>query len=72
MLLTRARLLNPRARRPGGSMLRRQSRQSRPSPWDSDEILRDELFSIERLEQHAAQPGRRTADHTTTDTSPAA
>jgi cyclic beta-1,2-glucan synthetase len=53
MLLTRARLLNPRARRPGGSVLRRQSRQSRPSPWDSDEILRDELFSIERLEQHA-------------------
>ena len=25
-----------------------------PSPWDSDEILRAELFSIERLEQHAA------------------
>ena len=24
------------------------------SPWDSDEILRAELFSIERLEQHAA------------------
>jgi len=27
---------------------------SHASPWDSDEILRAELFSIERLEQHAA------------------
>ncbi len=24
------------------------------SPWDNDEVIRDELFSIERLEQHAA------------------
>ena len=24
------------------------------SPWDNDEILRAELFSSERLEQHAA------------------
>ncbi|HSC08815.1 MAG TPA: hypothetical protein VLD59_18475, partial [Steroidobacteraceae bacterium] len=24
------------------------------SPWDNDELLREELFSIERLEQHAA------------------
>src|SRR4029077_2237384 len=29
-------------------------RRSRLSPWDNDEILRAELFSIERLEQHAA------------------
>src|SRR5208283_4552916 len=29
-------------------------RRSRASPWNSDEILRAELFSIERLEQHAA------------------
>ncbi|MGO9514441.1 MAG: GH36-type glycosyl hydrolase domain-containing protein [Steroidobacteraceae bacterium] len=29
-------------------------RRSPASPWDSDEILRAELFSIERLEQHAA------------------
>ena len=27
---------------------------SRVSPWDNDELLREELFSIERLEQHAA------------------
>jgi len=26
---------------------------SRVSPWDNDEVLREELFSIERLEQHA-------------------
>src|SRR5688500_14610272 len=24
------------------------------SPWNTDEIIREELFSIERLEQHAA------------------
>ncbi len=29
-------------------------RPSAASPWTSDEILRAELFSIERLEQHAA------------------
>ncbi len=29
-------------------------RHSPASPWDSDELLRAELFSIERLEQHAA------------------
>jgi cyclic beta-1,2-glucan synthetase len=29
-------------------------RRSPLSPWNSDEILRAELFSIERLEQHAA------------------
>src|SRR5580692_12833019 len=29
-------------------------RASRVSPWDNDEILRAELFSSERLEQHAA------------------
>jgi cyclic beta-1,2-glucan synthetase len=29
-------------------------RRSLESPWDSDDILRSELFSIERLEQHAA------------------
>jgi len=26
----------------------------RASPWDDDEVLREELFSVERLEQHAA------------------
>jgi cyclic beta-1,2-glucan synthetase len=29
-------------------------RSSPASPWDNDEILRAELFSIERLEEHAA------------------
>src|ERR1700726_1493166 len=29
-------------------------REPRVSPWDSDEILRADLFSSERLEQHAA------------------
>ena len=29
-------------------------RRSSASPWDNDEILRAELFSIERLEEHAA------------------
>jgi cyclic beta-1,2-glucan synthetase len=29
-------------------------RRSPASPWNSDELLRSELFSIERLEQHAA------------------
>ena len=29
-------------------------RRAPPSPWASDEILRAELFSVERLEQHAA------------------
>src|SRR6202162_1503455 len=28
--------------------------RSTASPWNSDEILRAELFSVERLEQHAA------------------
>ncbi len=32
----------------------RAFRRRSPSPWTSDEILRAELFSIERLEQHAA------------------
>ena len=36
-------------------------RPSRASPWNSEELLREELFSVERLEQHgrslaAAQP----------------
>src|SRR6185503_2952750 len=30
------------------------SRVSRISPWDNDAVLREELFSIERLEKHAA------------------
>ena len=29
-------------------------RVSRVSPWDNDDVLREELFSIERLEKHAA------------------
>jgi cyclic beta-1,2-glucan synthetase len=38
-----------------GLGLRRAFRLRSPrSPWNSDEILRAELFSIERLEQHAA------------------
>ena len=37
------------------SLVRRAlGRRSPASPWDSDEIVRAELFSIERLEQHAA------------------
>ncbi len=37
------------------SLVRRAlGRRSPASPWDSDEIVRSELFSIERLEQHAA------------------
>ncbi len=35
-------------------MRRAFGRRSRLPPWDNDEILRAELFSIERLEQHAA------------------
>ena len=33
---------------------RARRRRSSASPWSNDEILRAELFSIERLEQHAA------------------
>jgi cyclic beta-1,2-glucan synthetase len=51
-------------------MRRALGRSARPSTWDNDEILRAELFSIERLEQHAgslaaAQPitQRRGARH---------
>ena len=37
------------------SLLRRTlRRRPRPSTWDNDDILRGELFSIERLEEHAA------------------
>ncbi len=35
-------------------MRRALGRSARPSIWDNEEILRAELFSIERLEQHAA------------------
>ena len=28
-------------------------RKARGSPWDSEELIREELFSAERLEQHA-------------------
>ena len=42
-------------------MLRPFGQPSRASPWNSEELLREELFSVERLEQHgrslaAAQP----------------
>ncbi len=37
-----------------GGLRRAFGRDSARSPWNSDEILRAELFSIERLEQHAA------------------
>src|SRR4030095_14029251 len=43
LLRSRGRSASSRARR----------RLSRVSPWDNDELLRAELFSIERLEQHA-------------------
>ena len=37
------------------SLLRRfLTGESSASPWQDDEIIREELFSIERLEQHAA------------------
>ncbi len=45
-----ATLLRSRARSASG---RARRRLSRVSPWDNDELLREELFSIERLEQHA-------------------
>ncbi len=32
----------------------RLTRFARVSPWDDDNLVRDELFSIERLEEHAA------------------
>jgi len=34
--------------------LLRQGSGSPPSPWNTDELIRAELFSIERLEEHAA------------------
>jgi cyclic beta-1,2-glucan synthetase len=42
-------------------MLRAFGQPSRAAPWNSEELLREELFSVERLEQHgrslaAAQP----------------
>ena len=42
-------------------MLRAFGQPSQSSPWNSEELLREELFSVERLEQHgrslaAAQP----------------
>ena len=45
-----ATLLRSRAR---SASSRASRRLSRVSPWDNDELLREELFSIERLEQHA-------------------
>ena len=35
------------------AMLRAFGRESRAAPWDNEESIREELFSIERLEQHA-------------------
>ena len=49
--MLRATLSGPRPRAKLGSAHRRVSRVS---PWDNDAVLREELFSIERLEQHAA------------------
>src|SRR5437870_2062688 len=34
-------------------VLRAFGRASQPAPWDNEESIREELFSIERLEQHA-------------------
>ncbi len=38
---------------------------SRPSPWDDENLVRAELFSIERLEQHARSlaTAQRVASH---------
>ncbi len=48
--MKRPRLLRPRQRHAG----RRAARSPAPAPpWDNEDILRGELFSIERLEQHA-------------------
>ena len=49
--MLRATLSGPRARAKLGSAHRRVYRVS---PWDNDGVLREELFSIERLEKHAA------------------
>ena len=50
-------LQNQALRDHGGDIRRHRPRGSLPvpreSPWDNDELLREELFSIERLEQHA-------------------
>src|SRR6186997_389210 len=35
------------------AILRAFGRGSHAAPWDSEEAIREELFSIERLEQHA-------------------
>ncbi len=35
------------------AILRAFGRASQPAPWDNEESIREELFSIERLEQHA-------------------
>ena len=51
MRMSKARPLRWRMRRPGKRLLRRMAGVS---PWDNEELLRAELFSIERLEQHAA------------------
>ena len=52
------------------SLIRRVLGRARRSSWDNDELLRAELFSIERLEQHAASlaaaqtvTGRRSFRH---------
>ncbi len=47
-LVKPARLLRSLARRLGGLRL------ARVSPWDDENLVRAELFSIDRLEQHAA------------------
>jgi len=36
----------------------RLARKTQPAPWNSEESIRDELFSIERLEEHAATLAR--------------
>ena len=44
------------------SFLRRVLRGPPPaSPWNSDELIREELFSMERLEQHASSLARAQA-----------
>ncbi|OGA73677.1 MAG: hypothetical protein A3G27_04730 [Betaproteobacteria bacterium RIFCSPLOWO2_12_FULL_66_14] len=42
-----------RSARLGSAVLRAFGRASQIAPWDNEESVREELFSIERLEQHA-------------------
>src|SRR4051812_43492556 len=45
-------MTRPRSR--VAARLRRALRPPLASPWNSDELIREELFSMERLEEHAS------------------